>query len=177
MAATTRQPCLYRCVAEANPSPREAPVMTTLRVSAILVRGCTSIAYGAQLHVRATVGLSAHPRGPDPDRIRAGLSVLLVEALRVIDFGLRIRPQAGNRRCGPGPLDDREPCAVREIGEVDYHEHHHEHAQRGPADEDARPLGQLLGHRPTGVVAVQQTPAGIITNVTIRDSQMSGNCH
>ena len=38
MAATTRQPCLYRCVAEANPSPREAPVMTTLRVSAILVR-------------------------------------------------------------------------------------------------------------------------------------------
>jgi hypothetical protein len=29
--------------------------MTTLRVSAILVRGCTSIAYGAQLHVRVKV--------------------------------------------------------------------------------------------------------------------------
>ena len=44
IAATTRQPCLYRCVADANPSPREAPVMTTLRGSAIRVFGCTPIA-------------------------------------------------------------------------------------------------------------------------------------
>jgi hypothetical protein len=41
MAATARHPCLYSSAAEAKPSPREAPVMTTLRGS-VMARAHTA---------------------------------------------------------------------------------------------------------------------------------------
>src|SRR5690606_39914015 len=56
IAATTRHPRRYRWVAEARPSPREAPVMTTLRGPA----GCRSVT------PERRTGCSPH-RVPPPD--------------------------------------------------------------------------------------------------------------
>ena len=49
---------------------------------------------GSQLHVRTSIGLGHHPAGPNTDRIRSLLAVLLVEPLWVIDFRVRVRPRA-----------------------------------------------------------------------------------
>src|SRR5829696_8788222 len=132
--------------------------MTTLRGSAILGFRRTSIAHGAQLHVRPPLRLGTHPGRPDTDRVWARLAVLLVKALRVINLRFRVGPWAGDRRGSFGPLDDREPGAVREVGEVDEHEHDDEHAQRGPTGEDARALREFLGNAAASVVAVEEHP-------------------
>src|SRR5438128_1427705 len=116
MAATTRHPSRYRRAAVAKPSPRDAPVMTTLRASAIRPRGfACALTRWRRLDVRPAVRLPARPRRPDAHRVRALRTGLLVIALRVIHFGFRIRPRAGHRGGGVGDFDDPEPRAVGEV--------------------------------------------------------------
>src|SRR5882757_7818404 len=109
IAATTRQPRRYRCEAEANPSPLDAPVMTTLRGSAILAFSRTPVTLGAQLDAGATVRQALLPGGPLTDRVRPLGAVLLVIPLRVIHFGLGVGPGAGDGCGQPAGLDRPEP--------------------------------------------------------------------
>src|SRR5262249_12121644 len=95
IAPTTRQPSLYRCVADARPSPRHAPVVTTLRGSRIVV-GLTGSVRLHGVHGRTSVRLSGHPAVPVPFEIWAGLSLSLEESLRVVDLGFGKRPGAGD---------------------------------------------------------------------------------
>src|SRR5437763_10454629 len=121
MAATTRQPSRYRRTAEANPSPRDAPVMTTVRGSAILARHSRAGALPRRrwVDVRPPVRLPARPGRPDADRVGALGARLLVIALRVIDFRLGIRPGASHRGGRVAALDGPEPRAVGAVGHVD----------------------------------------------------------
>src|ERR1700742_1677558 len=159
MAATTRHPSRYRRAAVANPSPREAPVMTTLRASAILARA-RALARWWRLDVRPAVRLSASPGRPDAHRVGTLRAGLLVKALRVIHFGFRIRPRAGHRSSGVADFDDPEPCAVSEVGHVDDREHHQECAKHRSGWEQLRLGGKLFRDRLTGVVAIAQDRRG-----------------
>src|SRR6516162_3670442 len=160
MAATTRHPSRYRRTAEANPSPRDAPVMTTVRGSTMLAlrRRSRTRAFARRwrVDVGPTVRLPAHPGRPDAHRERAFGAGLLVISLRVIDFGLWVWPRAGNGRRRSAGLDRREPTTVDKVGHVDDHEHHQKRAEHRTAREDLGFRGQLLRHRLTGVVAVAQ---------------------
>src|SRR6185312_282787 len=119
MAATTRLPSRYIRTAEANPSPRDAPVMTTVRGSAILNLACTGALTGRWgLDMRPAIGFPARPGRPDTDRVRALRARLLVIALRVIHFGFGIGPGAGDRSGGVTDLDCPEPGTVGEVGHV-----------------------------------------------------------
>src|SRR5271156_678699 len=155
MAATTRHPSRYRRAAVANPSPREAPVMTTLRASAILARAGTLTRWW-RFDVRPAVRLPARPRRPDADRVRTLRSRLLVKALRVIDFGFRIRPRAGHRSSCVADLDDPEPPAVGEVRHIHDGEHHQERAKHRSRREQLRFRRKLFRHGFTGVVAIAQ---------------------
>src|SRR6201996_8504386 len=143
MAATTRHPSRYRRAAVANPSPREAPVMTTLRASAILARARTLTRW-RRLNVRPAIRFSARPGRPDAHRVRTLRAGFLVIALRVIHFGFRIWPRTGHRRCRVADLDDPEPGAVGEIGHVDYRKHHQKRAKRRSRWEQLRLGGKLF---------------------------------
>src|SRR5262245_18821513 len=136
MAASTAHPARCRWAAVARPRPREAPVTTTRRASATTAPA----APGAACRRRdvGPPGLRALPAGPDPGEEGAGLAVLLVEAVRVVDLGLLVRPGAGDRGGRVRPADQREPAAVEEeVGGVDDHEHHEERAEHRPAPQDA----------------------------------------
>src|SRR6201992_1165499 len=159
MAATTRHPSRYRRAAVAKPSPREAPVMTTLRASAILARA-RALARWRCLDVRAAVRFSARPGRPDAHRVRALRAGFLVIALRVIHFRFRIGPRAGHRGGGVADLYDPEPGAVGEVRHVDDGEHHQEGAQHRPGREDLGFGSKLFRDRLAGVVAVAQDRRG-----------------
>src|ERR1700758_1185034 len=116
MAATTHHPSRYRRTADAKPSPRDAPVTTTLRGSAILAR--TGAYTRRRVDVWSPVGLPARPSRPDAHRVRALGAGLLVKTLRVIDFGLGVRPRAGHRGRRVADLDGPEPCSVDEVRHV-----------------------------------------------------------
>src|SRR5262245_43526385 len=86
MAPTTRHPSLYSWVADARPSPRDAPVITTLRGSRVIVAPAMCIR-SHRVHGRASVRLSRHPAVPVPLEVGAGLPLSLVESLGVVDLG------------------------------------------------------------------------------------------
>src|SRR5271166_5224501 len=132
MAATTRHPSRCRRTVDANPSPRDAPVMTTVRGSTILAR-TGALTRRRWVDVRPPVRFPTRPGRPDADRVRALGARLLVKPLWIIDFGLRIRPRAGDRGGRMTDLDSPEPRAVGEVGHVDDGEHHQEGAEHRPA--------------------------------------------
>src|SRR6201988_2243435 len=130
MPAPTRQPSRYRRTVDAKPSPRAAPVMMTVRGSAILVLWRAGALTGRRrLYVGATVGQTLLPGGPLPHRERSLGTGLLVVALRVVHLGLGIRPRARPRRRHTARLDGPEPSAVGEVRHVDDREHHQERAE------------------------------------------------
>src|SRR5262245_40236793 len=153
-AATTRHPCRWRWAADASPRPREAPVMTADR-SATTVSAAPAVR--GRFHVR-TARLGARPAGPDAREVRAGLALLLVEAVGVVDLGLGPGVGAGDRRGGLGGPDEGEPRAVADVRDIDDGEHHQERPEGGPAAEHADASGQLLGLGAAGVVPVEEQP-------------------
>src|SRR5262245_45745772 len=117
IAPTTRHPRSYRWIADARPSPRDAPVMTTLRGSRIDGAPADSV----RLHWidrRATVRLSGHPAVPVSLEVRPGLALSLVESLRVVDLGFGIRPRARDGGRQPRCADGAEAGPVDEVSEV-----------------------------------------------------------
>src|SRR6476646_2815887 len=105
IAATTRHPSRYRRTADAKPSPRDAPVIRTVLVSAIRVVRRTTHALRTELDVGPAVRQVVLPGGPLTDRVRAFGAVLLVVALRIEHLRLGIRPRAGDRGGQPTGLD------------------------------------------------------------------------
>src|ERR1700752_329674 len=157
MPAPTRQPSRYRRTVDAKPSPRAAPVMMTVRGSAILVLWRAGALTGRRrLYVGATVGQTLLPGGPLPDRERSFGTCLLVVALRVVHLGLGVRPRARDRRGQPTRLDRPEPPAIGEVRHVDDREHHQERAEHRLGREQLGLRGELLRHRLSGVVAVDE---------------------
>src|ERR1700741_4253306 len=97
--------------------------MTAVRGSAILAR-TRAYTRWRRVDVGPPVRLAARPSRPDAHRVRALGAGLLVKALRVIDFGFRIRPRAGDGGGCVADLDGPEPRPVGEVGHVDDGEHH-----------------------------------------------------
>src|SRR5262245_40780954 len=159
IAPTTRHPSLYRCVADARPSPRDAPVMTTLRGSRIVVGPAVSIRLD-RVHGRTSVRLSGHPAVPVPLEIRTGLPLSLEESLGVVDPGFWIRPGAGDGGRELRRTDGGEAGAIHEVGEVQDDGHHQEGGERRARSEPTQPLGQLLGLRASRVVPMAEDACG-----------------
>src|SRR5215470_13389065 len=158
IAATTRHPCLYRWTADARPSPRDAPVMTTLRDSCMA--GPTVSGFVEWRHVRTSGRLATHPGVPVPLEVRAGLSLSLVECIGVVDLGFRKRPGAGD---GGGELrraDGGEAGAIHEVGDVQQESHHQERGEGGPGGKPTQLLGELLGLRASRVVTMAEDACG-----------------
>src|SRR4051812_47934480 len=84
------------------------------RSSPILAFSRAAHALRAEFDVGSAVGKRVLPRGPLADRVRAFGPVLLVVALRVKHFRLRVRPWARDRRGEATCLDGPEPTAVGE---------------------------------------------------------------
>src|SRR5262245_33788708 len=121
-------------MADAKPSPRDAPVMTTarfssrtrssgVRSSAILATRRAPVARRTQLDVGIASG-PLLPGGPLAYRVRPLGSVRPVEPLWVIDLGFGEGPRAGDGGRRAAGLDDPEPAAVGEVRHVDDREHH-----------------------------------------------------
>ena len=111
MAATTVHPARCRWAAVARPSPRDAPVTTTLRASAT---GPQRPSTAGDVHRR----MGGHELRPDAREVRTRLPGLLVEALRVVHLRLGERVRAGDRGRRPGRADQGEGAAVEEeVGE------------------------------------------------------------
>src|SRR5262249_14234054 len=140
IAPTTRQPSLYRCVADARPSPRDAPVITTLRGSGIVVGLAVSVRLH-WVHGRTSARLSGHPAVPVPLEVWARLPFSLVEPLGVVDLGFGIRPGAGDGGCTRRRADRGEAGAIEEIGDVQDARHHQERGEGGAGAEPRQPLG------------------------------------
>src|SRR5262245_26528449 len=128
IAPTTRHPSLYRWVADARPSPRDAPVMTTLRGSRIVVGPAVSIRLH-RIHGRASVRLRGHPAVPVPFEEWAGLTLSLEESLGVVDPGFWIRPGAGDGGRKLRRTDGAEAGTVDEVRGVQDDGHHHERGE------------------------------------------------
>src|SRR4051812_48139842 len=91
IAATTCHPRSYSKDADANPRPRDAPVMTTLRGSAIRTLGRAGALAGRwRLNAGPAVGQTLLPGGPLTHRERTFGAFPLVMSLWVIHFGLGI---------------------------------------------------------------------------------------
>src|SRR5262249_58964858 len=127
IAPTTRHPSLYRWVADARPSPRDAPVMTTLRGSRIGPAGSIVL---HRIHGWTSVRLSGHPAVPVALGIWARMSFSLEKSLRVVDFGFRIRPGTGDGGRELRRTDGGEAGAVHEIRDVQDAGHYHDRADR-----------------------------------------------
>src|SRR5262245_20449184 len=158
IAATTRHPCLYRRVADARPSPRDAPVMTTLRDSCTAAP--TVSAFVGWCHVRTSRRLATHPGVPVPLEVGAGLPFSFIESVGIVDLGFRKRPGA---RDGGGELrraDGGEAGAINEIGDVQYDSHHQECGEGGPGGKPTQPLRELLGLRASRVVPMAEDACG-----------------
>src|SRR5262249_33904653 len=84
IAPTTRHPSLYRWVADARPSPRDARVMTPLGGSPAIVGPAVAIRLH-RVHGRPSIGLSGHPAVPVSLEIWTGLPLSLEESLGVVD--------------------------------------------------------------------------------------------
>src|ERR1700744_3782144 len=122
--------------------------MTTLRGSAILARGCAGAdTRRRRIDVRPAVRFTAGPGRPNADRVRPYSARLLVKTLRVIDFGFRIRPRAGDGSRRMTGFDGPEPRAVGEVRHVHDREHDQEGAEHRTAGEDLGLRGQLLRDR------------------------------
>src|SRR5262245_8525920 len=155
IAPTTRHPCLYRRVADARPSPRDAPVMTTLRGSRIVVGPAGSISLH-RIHGRTSVRLSGHPAVPVPLEERTGLPLSLEESLGVVDLGFWIRPRAGDGGRQLRRADGGEAGTVYEVLHVQDAGHHQERGESRAGAKPAQPLSQLLGLGSSGVVPVAE---------------------
>ena len=157
---TTRHPSPYRCAADARPSPRDAPVMTTLRGSCIAVGPAVSIVLH-RIDGRAAVRLRGHPAVPVALEVRARLPRSLVEALRVVDLRFGIRPRAGDRGREPRRADRGEAGAVRRSTRRSG-SRTSPGTWRAPAGSrnQRNLLRQLLGLRASGVVAVAEDACG-----------------
>src|SRR5262245_17778787 len=117
IAPTTRQPSLYRCAADARPSPRDAPVMTTLRGSRIVV-GLTGSVRRHRVHGRTSGRLGGRPVVPVPFEQWARLSLSLEESLGVVDLGFWIRPGAGDGGRKLRRADGSEAGSIHEVRDV-----------------------------------------------------------
>src|SRR5262249_23452694 len=159
IAPTTRHPSLYRWGADARPSPRDAPVMTTLRGSRAIVAPAVSIRLD-RVHGRTSVRLPGHPAVPVPLEIWTGLALSLVEPLGIVDLGFRIRPGTGDGGRELRRTDGSEAGAIHEIGDVQDAGHHHERGEGGAGAEQRQPLGQLLGLRAARVVPIAEDACG-----------------
>src|SRR5262249_25099475 len=95
IAATTRHPSLSRSVADARPSPRDAPVMRTLRGSRALVTPPVPVRR-YRVDRRTSVRLGGHPAVPVPLGVWAVLPLALKKSLGVVDLGFRVGPGTGN---------------------------------------------------------------------------------
>ena len=86
IAATTRQPALYRWAAEASPSPREAPVMTTLRDSPMA--DLQRAAWTVRNRIDGAMALRSapYPRRPHHCPARSPLAGRVIEALHAGHF-------------------------------------------------------------------------------------------
>src|SRR5262249_35540600 len=125
IAPTTRQPSVYRCVADARPRPRDAPVMTTLRGSRI-VAGLTGSVHLHRVHGRTSARLSGHPAVPVPLEVWAHLPLSFVEPLGIVDLGFGIRPGTGHGGRELRCTDGSEAGAIHEVGDVQDTGHHQE---------------------------------------------------
>src|SRR5262249_43679505 len=126
IAPTTRHPSLYSWIADARPSPRDAPVMTTLRGSRTLVIGSTVSIRLHRVHHGTSVRLSGHPTVPVALEIRPGLSLSLKKTLGVVDLGFWIRPGTSDGGRELRSADRGEAGAVEEIRDVQDGSHHQE---------------------------------------------------
>src|SRR5206468_1340639 len=158
IAATTRHPSSYRWVADARPSPRDAPVMTTLRTSC--TAGPTIPIFLHRVRARAPVRLSAHPGVPVALEEWAGLPLSLIESVRVVDLGFGKRIRAGDGCCELRRADRGEAGAVHEIGDVQDGEHHQERAECRAVGEPTKSLDQLLGLCASRVVPIAEDACG-----------------
>src|SRR5262245_47401839 len=158
MAATTRHPRSYRWVADARPSPRDAPVITTLRRSRT-ARPATSTVRRRR-NDRTPRRLGTHPAVPVALEERAGMPLLLIEAVGVVDLGFwkRIGARDGCRELRRP--DGGEARAVHEIRHVQDGEHHQERAEGRAVGEPTSLLDQPLGLRASGVVPMAEDACG-----------------
>src|SRR4029453_14428320 len=159
MAPTTRQPSLYRWVADARPSPRDAPVMTTLRGSGIAVGPTVSIRLDRVVG-RTSVRLRGHPPVPVPLEIWTGLPLALKKSLRVVDLRLWIRPGAGDGCRELRRADGAEARTIYEVSGVQEAGHHQERGESRAGGEPTQPLSELLGLRSSRVVAIAENAGG-----------------
>src|SRR5262245_3280366 len=159
IAPTTRHPSVYRWVADARPSPRDAPVMTTLRGSRTIGGPTVSIRLH-RVHGRTSIRLRGHPAVPVPLEIRTGLPLFLIESLRVVDLGFWIRPRAGDGGRQFRRTDGAEAGTINEVGEVQYDSHHQERGEGGPGAEPRQPPRELLGLRASRIVPIAEDAGG-----------------
>src|SRR5262249_15416633 len=159
IAPTTRQPSVYRCVADARPSPRDAPVMTTLRGSRIVVALAVSVGLH-WVHGRTSARLTGHPAVPVPLEVWARLPLWLVEPLGVVDLRFGIRPGTGHRGREFRRTDGGEAGTIKKIGDVQYAGHHQERGEGRAGAEQSQPPGELLGLRSSRVAAVAEDACG-----------------
>src|SRR5262245_65639727 len=99
--------------------------MTTLRGSPIVVGPTRSIRL-PRVHGRTSLRLSGHPAVPVSFEKWAGLSLSLEESLRIVDFGFRIRPGAGDGGRQLRGADGPEAGSVYEVRDVQDAGHHQE---------------------------------------------------